>query len=374
MSSIDETKEAELAQIVAQALQRAHEIGKEAEFMEMLPDIFRQTLDDSANALLVILKSDAPEMLEEHRQLRVGFEERLYERWGRALDLFEMVLVIAQEAGDKFRTQHEERAVRERDLVFWVLLRLHARACQIASEVLTLLRSGYATAAMARWRTIHELAVVMTLIKKHGQELAQRYLDWEAIETARNAKAYQLHHKDLGYEPYTTEELSAMQRRRDDVINKYKLGSSSKHNYGWAAKVIGNPQPNFSLLEKAAGLDHMIPFYHMASHGIHSHSKGILFQLGQIEPERALLAGASNAGLADPGHTTLTSLLQCTTTYICTEPNIEALITLKAMAHLVDEAGQAFLAAHKALVRDEEELQTRLSQREMDDSSDAHII
>ena len=41
-----------------------------------------------------------------------------------------------------------------------VQTRLHARACQIAREVLTLLYAGFAEGAMARWRALHELAVL----------------------------------------------------------------------------------------------------------------------------------------------------------------------------------------------------------------------
>ena len=53
-------------------------------------------------------------------------------------------------------------------------------------------------AAMARRRTIHELAVVMTLLSEHGKELAQKaFLHYQAVERAKNAEDYQLYHAKL---------------------------------------------------------------------------------------------------------------------------------------------------------------------------------
>jgi uncharacterized protein DUF5677 len=349
MSPENEIKDAELAHTIELAFEKARAQGKEAELAQGIQDAFQRAYEEGADALLINLKQSAPTMLAEHAALRADFEVRLRERWGTALDLYETNLVIAQEAGDHFHAQHEERAARDVDLVFWVLVRLHARACQTASEILALLSGGYATAAMSRWRAMHEVAVVMSLIRQHGQPLARRYLHHEAIEAAKAVEEYQTYHARLGYEPYGPTDIAQIVARRDAVLKQY--GPDFGGTYGWAEPAIGVRKPRFDQLERAAKLDHMRPYYRMASHGIHGNPKGILFQLGQIGPERFLLAGASDAGLADPGHAALIALLQCTVSFLASKPDEFVTMTLQAMSRLVDEAGEAFLKAHQAQVK-----------------------
>lgn len=66
-----------------------------------------------------------------------------------------------------------------------VLTRLHARACQIAQEVIVLLSAGLADGAMARWRTLHEVATAALLISENGEALAERYARHDVIESRR---------------------------------------------------------------------------------------------------------------------------------------------------------------------------------------------
>jgi hypothetical protein len=55
------------------------------------------------------------------------------------------------------------------------LTRLHARACQVAAEILALMQHGFADGAMARWRTLHEIAVIATFLRDRGEVMAERY-------------------------------------------------------------------------------------------------------------------------------------------------------------------------------------------------------
>ena len=56
-------------------------------------------------------------------------------------------------------TPKDERTVRR-----FVLIGLHARGLLATSEIIALLRSGHPLGARARWRTLHELKVVATLL------------------------------------------------------------------------------------------------------------------------------------------------------------------------------------------------------------------
>ena len=42
--------------------------------------------------------------------------------------------------------------------------------------------------------------------------------------------------------------------------------SASSSDYGWASHHLGNPQPTFKDIERAAGIDHLRAHYRMASH------------------------------------------------------------------------------------------------------------
>jgi len=101
-------------------------------------------------------------MLREHRNFRDGFEERLQHRWGPALDLYECVRVCCLEAGEDFAKRGSQQA-NGSDPKLAALTLLHARACLVASEVQSLLRSGHAAGAQARWRTLLRAAELVAI-------------------------------------------------------------------------------------------------------------------------------------------------------------------------------------------------------------------
>ena len=128
----------------------------QATVTDALPGIAEETAD----VILSRVKNDAfSGGLEEVRADRRGFEERLIEIWRKPIDLLELFISLAAEAGTDFNREFRHGAVRADDPIFEALTRLHGRACQVAKEILVLLRSGYADGAHARWRTLHEIAV-----------------------------------------------------------------------------------------------------------------------------------------------------------------------------------------------------------------------
>ncbi|MDP9311031.1 MAG: DUF5677 domain-containing protein [Chloroflexota bacterium] len=315
-------------------------------FTNALPDIIAET----SHGVLGHLKIDAPRMLEEHRQQREGFEARLSQTWGKALNLLEMLIVIALEAGDEFNQEYRPKAVEEHNLVFEVLTRLHARACQVAQEVLILLRSGFADGAHARWRTLHEITVVAWFIKEKGNDVAERYLLHQHIESYKAALQHQKYYARLGETPFSTRELARLKAIYDQLVDRFDKAYTK--GYGWASVALGNPDPKFDNIEQAVALDHWRPYYKLASHNVHANPKGALYRLG-LDPERPplLLAGASDAGLADPGHGAVISLSQITTALLTMNVNIDRLVICQVMQKLVDESGDAFITAHRKLHR-----------------------
>jgi hypothetical protein len=311
-----------------------------------LPDQIQRASKDVAELLLAELRAKAPEMLAEHKEFRNGFEQSVREKWGEALNLFEMFVVIATEAGEAFNADIRPEASSSNDLTFEVLIRLHARCCQIANEVLTLLRSGYPDAAFTRWRTMHEATAVGLFVRKFGQDTAERYLLHEAVESYRAAQQYQRHYIQLGYEPLTDQELLRSRSLYQRLVARY--GKPYATSYGWAAHALGNPKPNFSDIEWALSLDHWRPHYKLAGHNIHANPKGVFFKLG-LYPERqeVLLVGPSDTGFTDPAHSAAISLMQITTSLLALRPNIDRLAVCHILSTLAEKIGDTFLAIQK---------------------------
>lgn len=321
--------------------------ASEPDFERRVEEATQSALARSSTVLLDDLLRRAPEMLAERPEYRAGFEERLREIWGEALDLFEVFHAVCLEVGDDLNQRHRPAAASANDYRFDVLTRLHARSCLVASEVLVLLRSGYASGAHARWRTLHELAVVAYFIREHDAEVARRYLLHDAIQAYKAGLGYDEHHAALGYEPRSDSEREELQRRRDTLVAEF--GTAFADDFGWAAEALGRPARTFRAIEEAVDLGHLRPYYRMASNPIHPNVRGSLFDLGVMPGREILLAGPSNAGLADPGHGACISLFQTTVCLLNEKVDVEGVAVMLALQQLIPRVGDAFLAAHRHL-------------------------
>jgi hypothetical protein len=202
--------------------------------------------------------------------------------------------------------------------------------------------------------------VVAYFINEHGNDVAERYILHAAIRSAKEAEKYQQHHKALGYPPLDPAELLRIQASKDDLVTRY--GSSYDGDYGWAAGALQG-KPTFARIEEAVGLDHWRPHFGMASHSVHAGFKGMTFDLGRASAatdQDFMLAGPSNAGLADPGHGAIISLMNCTVAVLSLRPTPETVIELKVLLRLSDEVGDEFLKAHNELRQDAARYGTRI--------------
>lgn len=313
------------------------------EYLEDVP----KTAQDISELLLSDLKNRAPEMLLEYKECRNKFEQHIWLDWGKAFELLEMFIVIATEAGNEINEEFQESVSKSRDFVFEALIRLQVRACQVSNEILTLMKSGYADGAYARWRTMHEIAIVGYFVHKFGQDVAERYILHNTIESHRVVRQYQQYYTRLGYRSFPDEELVQFQASYEELIERF--GSSYANSYGWASQALKKDNPNFSDLERVVGLEHWRSHYKMASHGVHANPKGVFFKMGVPEGEGLLLAGSSNTGFTDPAHGTAISLLQITTTLLKLNFNLDHLSLCYVLSSLAEEIGSTFLSIQKRL-------------------------
>ncbi len=321
---------------------------KADDFLNSLPSLIIEIQNKLSRQILKSLKRNATRMLKERNAELVFFESNLYDVWGGALDLLEMFIVISLEAGESFNNEYRPIASKNKNFTFDALARLHARACQITTEILSLLKSGFADGAHARWRSLHEITVVSSFIASNGNKIAERYLLHEGIESYKAAIQYQSLCKKLNYEPLTMKELSEIEDVKERLITQF--GTNYKHDYGWASGVLGKAKPTFKDIESAAGLEYMRPYYKMASYNVHANPKGVFFKLGLYSiNDNVLLAGPSNVGLTDPGHSAALSLLQITLSFLTIVPNLDRLVICDILKLLADEIGKEFLVASNSL-------------------------
>ncbi len=351
---------------------------------EALQPLLQKIIDENASRWLKRLLRHRDALVYGRRKRLGEFEDRLYARWAAALDDFELALHVAQECGALFNRQFHTQVTDPNRPQFTALIRLHAHASMIAGEVLHLLRGGFATGAHARWRSLHETAVVMMLLEDSPPETAQRFLDHAAVKSFEDAQRYNRYSARLGYEPFTDKEMAAMSAAVDRLTARY--GKDFTGSYGWAKSELHRRNPNrsgsvkFEELESCVNIDFWRPYYRWASHGVHPTAKSIEYKRGSRGLRNVMLAGPSNYGLADPGSEALRSLCNASSSLLCpgitiaatraelTEGDIrdcldryyKPALALQVMVVVLDEIARiaevAFFEAHQQLEAEEKSI------------------
>ncbi len=291
-----------------------------------------------------------------------GFQERLYNRWVHPLDLYELCLYVAQNCGDYFNRKFRPKAAAENDYQFEAMVRLQAGAVRVTGEIYALLLSGYASGAQARWRTLHEIAVTALFIAQENKDTAERYLHHLFVKSYEDSLHYQKHAEKLKVKPFSQREMQRIKKDYDAVLARY--GEGFHKSYAWALPALlrhnselKGRRIGFDHLQTAVNVQHWTPYYRMASHAIHPSATFIRSHLGTRLDVPVILAGPSNADLADPGQGALLSLTNATAALLMYEPSsldlIDCRVSLSAMVLslnvLADSAISEFIKTHQQL-------------------------
>ena len=319
--------------------EKADEILAKLEDKKFLLDLTQ----DLSTEIKASLYKYAEQELVENREQTKQFSERNYNRWKNGFDLLEKLILICIDSGNTFKVDFFSDSEMSPNLCVSVAVRLHARSCHIANEILCLLKAGYADAAQARWRALHEVAVTQLFITKYGDECAQRYVDHEVIESYKGMRQHKEYEHRLQEKGPDDSEIEECKRYVDDLVSTY--GKYFKGQYGWALPFINREKSTtFFELEKDVNLDHFRPYYKWASQNIHAGPKGLLGQLGLCEAKTdILLVGPSNSGMTDPAHSTALSLVQTTTNLLVLEPTIDHMVVMRIIGDMSHEIGEAFI-------------------------------
>lgn len=295
------------------------------------------------------------------RQIRREFEQRLEWRYREAFHRLDAYIVAARQAAIAHHDLRRMVAEEEDDHLYFVLVRIHARSCLVASEIRALIVSGHASGAMARWRTLHELAIVAMFIKQHGRELADRYIQHSTIMMLKFAEEYARSTERLGHEPLDERELCLLRDVRRDLLAQY--GDPFKYDYGWASEALNDKKPTFEKIERSLNFEHLKPYQRLASQSVHAGVRGIEYDLGygSFAPD-GMLAGPSNAGLVEPAQSALLDFNMCTDTFLAYKPSPRSAIAIHTLNYMLEKCRDEFLRVDRQL-KDEEahERQSRSS-------------
>jgi hypothetical protein len=312
--------------------------------------------EDGPPQVAAALKADGPRMLAERRRLDRGFEKRLRQRWGSALDLYYMVAVACQEVGAEGyqeANQCDEGGDDERALLEAVS-GLQARACRQSLEVLSLLEAGFPKAAHAVSRSMHEGAVVASVLTEYGStpehsDIGLRFLLFDHISNLMDAEEHQRYAERINHEPFTDQEMAALRTTKAAVLERFP---DLDRKMGWAGDLPGLRKRTFEELEVIAGIDHLRPHYTWASHEVHAYPKGVRLNQSGLDGDLWKLAGRTNAGLADPAQGALVALNQVTASML-TVPGVASpsrIVASRAAMALLDEACEEFVRIERELV------------------------
>lgn len=362
-----EARDREFLDAITEFRLRAQNKGLSPERTE---ELYLQALADSASKDAELVREESPADLAFMRKERDAFEGRLRDRWGAAFDLYEITLAYCHDAGSEFNTRYLPEAQREGDRRFDAARRLHARACVSASEVMRLLTGGYPMGALARSRTLQELAVVAAILVENDSEISERYLLHATIDDAAYVRARQKHTDALGLEPLPPEQVSSIEESRAELLERF--GKVFDDEYGWAASLFPNRQrgPKYADLEALAAHGHMRPLYKEAAQSLHAGAAGTAAIVLTRGRNTVLLSGQTNRWLSAPGHRALISLVQVTFAFllglrdVTPEDGGSRQLTALTALKLSEMAGDAFAKAERQLEKDE-----RAIQAEEDDAS-----
>lgn len=321
--------------------------------LEAVPDAVQAAMDKASELIFKRLKKNWSEESQLQQYEQHMFREGIEDRWGKGLDYLRMLLTACRDIGRQTLMRHNKSNSKRYALRRWVLLRLHARSCQVADEIICLIENGFADGAMARWRTLHELSVVATLISNGDEDLAERYIFHDSVEVKRQADEYEETQVPSGGHPISKRERNSIEADHAAVLNNY--GPNFLHPYGWAAKHLNLKKPTFKNLQEAAYREGMNSSYKLASFTIHASARSLFFNLSAIGDEEVILAGRSNAGFVEPGTRTAATLALITSLYVGNTRDLNQICLLQTIINIRDAVGPALQRSAKRLMRDERE-------------------
>lgn len=300
-------------------------------------DLLKQTIQDLVDSitkttawhLFKNLKKSTDENDQNREFEQKDAEKKIRDQYRNDLSYIEAMITISTEACTDVIHYNDGAEISgiepEKKEALSLLLK---RACNISNEILVLIKSGYQHGALARWRSLHEISVFITLISQNNNELAICYLDhiWigekkEFLQYKEYCSLFNISFENNELEKNLTEKVKT-------VVEKY--GDLFKEDCGWATLLIPNKRITFYDLEKLANLEKFRLEYKIASNAVHAGVKGN-YPNPLVTSDHELFFGPNANNMEVPLNLLSYSLLISSLNVLSKFPTIDHLTAMKIL-------------------------------------------
>jgi hypothetical protein len=172
------------------------------------------------------------------RAQEADLEGSALDRFASAFDALELAILVCRSLANIWRPRVPDRMdAHSLDWGEIALMDLFQAGILVASEVLALLRTGFSTGALARWRALHETTTKAEFISAGGSELllhtAERYIQHEEFRGNQSLQLWKGLSKKLGvHDTGARDFVTGITAEREAAIVAY--GQMFRTEYGWA--------------------------------------------------------------------------------------------------------------------------------------------
>lgn len=234
---------------------------------------------------------------EDNRLANIGFKNRIQQHYGLEFYYLELTEILSRELGTLYYKSiaSKEKISRTNEIILYQ----HIRSCSMYSEVIHLIKGGFGDGALARFRSLHENAVISEFIYKNGEDAAECYFDYLVV---MDLKDLNFEERELGEKIVDPDYKNDLKRRLDVIREKRgeRFVDVKRGDYEWARDFLENRvNPSFNKIRNSIDRKHGKKPYKIASNSIHSAPKSIFSLISTLDG--TVHSGASNIGLSLPG-------------------------------------------------------------------------
>jgi hypothetical protein len=257
----------------------------------------------------------------EERAFVQEFLARQEQKWGKCFVASEAMYICVLESAEAYTeyvNENKEKFINENAVTFNALRMIHARACQEYLEVLVLNRNGLADGAYARWRSMYELSIISSFIRKYGDDVAVSFLNAadtkDRYEWARKAKCFD----NVPKTKYIT--FSAIQKDCEMATKDWR------------------------------------EMYNLSNQFVHASPQGTVYRLGNKNDVEVLSVGQSDYGVTIPAVHSAVSLSLITADFFSLYAHGDSLVSMLAFHKWIKRLADYYQNTEKECFHDDNPL------------------